>query len=235
MDERRLPPRRRAFGCSVSAAQGPGVPPGLRERVLSGVEFERATPAWQQPLRVVLAVTGLGAVLRWVVLGIGIGPADFEWASGALAGALPFGVALAMTVAIGTGRRGMLGPPAERIVAVVVFGSAVLVVWALTRDVSSNSVVAGLAPRPEPHPDVAAAVGAAVAALAIGWRDDPSHPVLGGAALGACAGALLAAATCASCPVGVPSHVIIHHLSFVPALFVFCALAVRFGRRYLCP
>jgi hypothetical protein len=132
-------------------------------------------------------------------------------------------VAIAMTLASVTGRRGMLGPPLARFAAILAGGLLAAVALAIAAGaLPPGPMHAGAAP----HPDLPATFGALLAALALGVRRDPSHAALSAAALGASVGAWLFVACATSCGAIGTWHVLVYHVTFVPALAAAAAIGV---------
>jgi hypothetical protein len=196
----------------------------LRARVLaSAAARSSARPRW----RPLVALTGGAIFARWAWTNVGHGPSR-DGAAVLLVIVLPLVVAVAMTLGSVTGRRGMLGPPLARLAAILAGGLLAAVALAF----AAGALPPGPAHAADtPHADLPAALGALLGARALGAPRDPNHPALGAAAIGASVGAWISVACGASCGATATWHVLVHHVTFVPALAAAAAVGVALRDR----
>jgi hypothetical protein len=206
---------------------------GLRNRVLQGVRVAKTSrdrPTTRLHRSVVFAI-GFVAFVFWL-----LHAARFDRSAAArdlwLAFLLPSGCASLITSAAVVRRRGMFGPPLGQLVASVLAGPTVLGVLAFLASRASRAMPDGWAPpSTDPHVSIALACLSLLSLLAVLPPGDPVRAGWNGAAVGATAGAWLSVSSSLTCPSLDASHVLLHHVIWVPALTALGALAALLYQR----
>jgi hypothetical protein len=148
---------------------------------------------------------------------------------------VPALVAITLSAVAVFGRRGMLGPPLERILGALLLGALALAASALVATKLAGPVVSVAGhDGPASHAGLGFAGIALFTLAALAPPRDPSRPGWNGALVGAAAGTWLSLSCGFTCPILAMPHVLSWHLAWVPGLaLVGAGLGSAYGRSWL--